>query len=120
MTLMMYGIPNCDSVKKAKDYLNQQGIEFVFHDFKKNGITVDVIQEWLVRIDLNSIINRKGTTWRALSEQEKLSCDQSESALNLLCQKPTLIKRPVLVSDHFILVGFNPENYATFLNKDLL
>ncbi len=97
LQLTMYGIPNCDTIKKARTWLQDQGIAFVFHDYKKQGLTAGQIQNWLQHLPLEQLINRKGTSYRALSEEQKAAAATVESAIPLLLEKPSLIKRPLLV-----------------------
>jgi len=115
MTIILYGIPNCDQVKKARNWLAGQQIDHHFHDFKKAGITSELIQSWLTQFDWQSLINRKGTTWRKLSEHEQTSIQDNQSAISCMMQHPSIIKRPVLIfqdQQHTqMLVGFSEENY---------
>lgn len=105
MPLTVYGIPNCDSVKKALAHLKAAGLEFTFHDFKKAGVSDTLLQAWLTQVDLDTLINRKGTTWRQLSESEQAASTHPETALALLREKPSLIKRPVFDDSGTIRVG---------------
>lgn len=123
MKLILYGIPNCDQVKKARIWLDeqlreQQGenqLAVYFHDFKKAGITVDLLRTWLTQVDRNSLINRKGTTWRKLSGQEQAQIIDDQSAISCMLNHPSIIKRPILVLEtkqHTeILVGFSEDSY---------
>lgn len=113
----IYGIPNCNSVKKARDWLKTRGIDHEFHDFKKNGISEELIHSWLKYTDIESLINRKGTTWRALSEIQKASAKSLPKAVKLMLEKPSVIKRPVLVSQKKLILGFMPELYETLFEK---
>ena len=94
--ITVFGIPNCDTVKKARVWLQEQNVDFIFHDFKKNGLTRSTIENWLNHVDLNLLINRKGTTWRALTDEQKTSCDNRDAAISLMMTSPSIIKRPVL------------------------
>lgn len=96
MTITLYGIPNCDTVKKARTWLEQQGIAFVFHDFKKAGVSPALIQGWLQQLDWEQVLNRKGTTWRKLDEAQRAQVLDAASATALLLENPSAIKRPVL------------------------
>ncbi|MCU6433627.1 ArsC family reductase [Undibacterium sp. Jales W-56] len=115
-SLVLYGIPNCDTVKKARTWLQEQGIAFTFHDFKKNGLDRQTIQTWLRHTDLDILINRKGTTWRALTDQQKNSVSDVDAAIELMIASPSVIKRPVLqmqiesAAPH-IEVGFSAQQY---------
>ena len=114
-SITVYGIPNCDTVKKARVWLQEQGIDFVFHNFKKDGLDRESIERWLTHVNLDVLINRKGTTWRALSDEQKASCDHSEQAIALMLTSPSVIKRPVLQiisqDKQQVTVGFSPQLY---------
>ncbi len=97
LQLTMYGIPNCDTIKKARTWLQEQNIPFVFHDYKKQGLSAEQIQTWLAHLPLEQLINRKGTSYRALDEAQKAAAAEASSAIPLLLEKPSLIKRPLLV-----------------------
>lgn len=94
--ITLYGIPNCDTVKKARGWLAEQQLPVQFHDFKKQGLQPEVIKHWLQQIPLDLLINRKGTTWRALTDQQKALADNPDSAIDLMLANPSVIKRPVL------------------------
>ena len=111
--LDLYGIPNCNSVKKARDYLNQHAINYVFHDFKKIELCETLLAHWLIQIGHEKLINRNGSTWRGLEEATKLSLHDSKSVIELMQNKPSIIKRPVLEKDGKIIsVGFDVAHYA--------
>lgn len=111
--ITLYGIPNCDTVKKARTWLTQQGLDFTFHDFKKQGIDEATLRTWIASIGLDKLINRAGTTWRALDEAEKALAANPDTAIALLQAKPSLIKRPVLDNAGKLRVGFKEADYAT-------
>ena len=115
MDVTLYGIPNCDQVKKARNWLSEHDVTVHFHDFKKAGVTAELICTWLSRLDRNSLLNRKGTTWRKLPEQEQQQVIDDASAIECMIKYPSLIKRPVLVVQNGgkteILAGFSEENY---------
>jgi arsenate reductase (glutaredoxin) len=108
---ILYGIDNCDQVRKAKVWLKQSNVEFTFHDFRKAGLSEDLLKSWLVHLPWDTLLNRKGTTWRKLSEEVRHSITDQMSAQALLLGEPTLIKRPVLVLNDKVSVGFSPEVY---------
>ena len=116
----MYGIPNCDTVKKARTWLDEHGIDFNFHNFKKDGLTTSTVETWLTDSDLTTLINRKGTTWRALSDVDKLRADNTPSAISLMVEQSSVIKRPVLVIDNGnslkVHVGFSTERYQALFS----
>lgn len=121
-TITLYGIPNCDTVKKARTWLEAHDIAFQFHNFKKDGLTQVQVEAWLGQRTLDVLINRKGTSWRALSEEQKKSADEQGSAIQLLLAQPSLIKRPVLqISENGIRhlgVGFKPEDYQRIFEQN--
>lgn len=96
MTAKVYGIPNCDSVKKALASLKANGVEVVFHDFKKHGAPADLLDDWINAFGLEKVINRKGTTWRGLDDELKSKADSISGAKALLLEFPSVIKRPVV------------------------
>ena len=111
--LKIYGIKNCNSMKKAFDALNAQGLAYEFHDYKKQGIDAETVQKWLNDVGQNIILNKKGTTWRKLSEAEQQAALLNETNLiHALTTHSSLIKRPVLDLGDRRLVGFKPERYA--------
>lgn len=115
--ITLYGIPNCDTVKKARTWLSSQGIDFAFHDFKKQGTDAATLRHWATEIGLDTLINKKGTTWRALSEEEKNLAANLESAIALLQAKPSIIKRPVLDNNGQLRVGFTETDYQEVFGK---
>ncbi len=115
MALVMYGIPNCDTVKKARMWLTENQIAYTFHDFKKDGITLATLHSFLQDIPLDTLLNRYSTSWRKLSDAARAAAGQPNQALALLVENPTMIKRPVLVSENAKVVGFSDELYSAFL-----
>lgn len=105
MIAKVYGIPNCSSVKKALDSLKSQNIEIAFHDFKKHGVNPQLLDEWSQQIPWQTLINRKGTTWRKLDDQLKTKADTDDGARALVLEHPTLIKRPVVSLGDELFVG---------------
>ena len=119
--ITLFGIPNCDTVKKARVWLQEKELAFEFHDFKKQGLNRATIETWLQHQGLDVLINRKGTTWRALSEDEKTAASDTEQAIALMLEKPSVIKRPVLLLNSAgntqVNVGFSPAHYQSIFNK---
>lgn len=111
MAIRMYGIKNCDTVKKARDWLGQHGIDFEFHDYKVSGIDRDTLETWCWEVGWEVLFNRAGTTFRKLSEKEREGVDE-QRAIKLMLAQPSMIKRPVLDVGKRRLVGFKPDNYA--------
>jgi arsenate reductase (glutaredoxin) len=113
----LYGIPNCDTVKKARTWLEQQGLPYHFHDFKKAGISRELIAAWLHDVAWEVLVNRKGTTWRALGDERKASVNDATAATELMLESPSVIKRPVLVHGNRTHVGFSGETYQQIFKK---
>lgn len=107
--MILYGISNCDTVRKARKFLESAGHSFQFHDFRKDGLSTETIQTWLTYTDYSDLINKRSTTWKQLSNSEQAAIDDQD--LTLLTQHPTLIKRPVLQLDQRLLIGFKLEEY---------
>ena len=111
MTTTLYGIPNCDTVKKARVWLAEQQQDFVFHDFKKQGLTHDVVAGWLRHLSRDVLVNKKGTTWRGLPDERKAAIVDDDSAIALMLEFPSVIKRPVLDQNGQFAVSFSPAQY---------
>ena len=113
--ITVYGIPNCDTVKKARTWLSEQGIEHVFHDFKKQGLPEKNLDTWLKEAGWEAVLNRKGTSWRKLSPEEQLSVINAATARPFLMANPSLVKRPVIEWQSSkgmeISVGFQPNEW---------
>ncbi|MES2501300.1 MAG: arsenate reductase [Pseudomonadota bacterium] len=111
--MKLYGIPNCNTVKKARDWLAARQIPVEFHDFKKQGIATAELSNWLSQTPHDKLINRAGLTWRGLDEDTKNSITNDAAAIALMQAKTSVIKRPVLVKDGTVLcVGFDEARYA--------
>ncbi len=110
-TCTLYGIPNCDQVKKARDWLAGHELPYAFHDFKKHGVSADLVSSWLADVGLDTLLNRKGTTWRGLPPERKAAVTDAASAIPLLIEFPSLIKRPVLSVGGRTHVGFADARY---------
>ena len=113
--ITLYGIPNCGSVKKARDWLETQDIAYEFHDFKKLGVDKDTIAGWLKHVGWEVLVNKKGTTWRGLPEATQASVNDAASATKLMIANPSVIKRPVLCKGKTVLVGFDAVTYEEHL-----
>lgn len=113
MTITLYGIPNCDQVKKARAWLNARGLAHEFHDFKKAGIDRQLVQCWLTDIPWETLLNRKGTTWRSLPDDRRAQVSDAGSATELMLEAPSIVKRPVLAADGKTYAGFSEELYQT-------
>lgn len=116
-SLKLYGIPNCNTVKKALDWLTQHGVAVEFHDFKKHGLSAELARNWLQQTSQDILINRKGTTWRGLPDEQKLAISNNAAAQQLMLEKPSVIKRPLLEQDGKLLhVGFDEAAYGKIFN----
>jgi len=109
--IKLYGIKNCDTVKKAMKWLDDKGVKYQFHDYKKDGVDKVKLSEFVKEFGLEKIINRKGTTWRQLSEQEHQKIIDEKSALQLMAEKPSIIKRPIIDLGAKKLLGFDVGEY---------
>lgn len=114
--MKLYGIPNCNTVKKARDWLAEHQVQTDFHDFRKDGIDEPLLEGWLAQVSWEKLVNRAGMTWRNLDEQAKASIRDNASAVKLMLEKPSVIKRPVLVENGKILsLGFDEAVYQKLL-----
>jgi Spx/MgsR family transcriptional regulator len=111
----LYGIPNCDTVKKARTWLDKQGLAAAFHDYKKEGADPAKLAAWIAAAGLDAVVNRKGTTFRALSDDDKSRAADRHTAVALLVQHPSIIKRPIVEHAHGVLVGFKEEEWSAAL-----
>ena len=116
--MKLFGIPNCDTVKKARNWLTENDFEYEWHDFKKQGLSAEQVQAWIAVIGWEVLINKQGTTWRKLDDATKASVIDVASATAVMLTNPSVIKRPVLVTDQQTQVGFKPEIYEALLNKN--
>jgi arsenate reductase (glutaredoxin) len=115
--MKLYGISNCNTVKKSRDWLAQHDIAIEFHDFKKLGLDAATAQAWLRQTDWTRLINRSGLTWRGLPEQSKQDIQDATAALELMLEKTSVIKRPVLEQNGKLLhVGFDAAAYSKIFN----
>ncbi len=110
MTLTLYGIKNCDTMKKARDWLECEGVAYTFHDYKTAGIDRICLERWCAALGWEAVINRAGTTFRKLSDADKVDLDQRR-AIKLMMEQPSLIRRPVVEGKDILLAGFKPEVY---------
>jgi Spx/MgsR family transcriptional regulator len=108
--MIVYGIKNCDSVKKCRAYLQQKQINHVFHDYRSDGITVELVQRFLDELGAEKVLNKRGTSWRQLPEQLKQQAD-SDGLVDVLLGMPTLIKRPIIDDGQHLTAGFDPQRW---------
>lgn len=115
MTITMYGIPNCDTIKKAKKWLEAEGVEYHFHDYRKQGIDKAMVETFCQQLGWENVVNKRGTTFRQLSQEQKDNLDQ-HSAIELLVEQPAMIKRPILVANGTYHLGFKADQYAAIFS----
>ena len=114
--MQLFGIPNCNTVKKARDWLTAHNIAYEFHDFKKNGVTQSLLEAWLNQQPWEKLVNRAGMTWRNLSDAEKAAVIDAPTATKLMLEKSSVIKRPILVQDgKIVCLGFTEAAYKELL-----
>jgi arsenate reductase (glutaredoxin) len=113
--IRLYGIKNCDTVKKARDWLTQNNINFQFHDFRSDGLSESQVQQWISEIGLDALVNKRSTTWKELDENIKQQFD-AQSAVHIIAANPTLIKRPLLDTGTQKYLGFKAAEYITIFN----
>ena len=114
MTITLYGIPNCDTVKKARTWLDAKGLAYRFHDYKKDGADKAKLAAWSRAVGWDVLLNRAGTTFRKLPEADRLGLDEAK-AIALMLAAPSMIKRPVVEHPGGLLVGFKPEQWDAAL-----
>ncbi|WP_049722536.1 ArsC family reductase [Gilvimarinus polysaccharolyticus] len=115
-TPTLYGIKNCDTVKKARQWLDANGFNYQFHDFRADGLNESKVQQWIDAVGLDALINKRSTTWKGFSEQEKIHIFTAAKAPALIIANPTIIKRPVLETASHTQVGFKAEQYQSCLS----
>ena len=111
MTPTLYGIPNCDTIKRARAWLDDHGVAYAFHDYKKAGIDRGRLAQWVSEFGWETVLNRAGTTFRKLPEDQRSDLD-ADKAIALMLAQPSMIKRPVLDLGERRIVGFKPDVYA--------
>jgi Spx/MgsR family transcriptional regulator len=113
MTPTVYGIPNCDTVKKARAWLSAQGVEYAFHDFKKQGVPAAHLDRWVAELGWEKLVNRSGTTWRKLDAQQQALVTNATSAKRLMLENVSVIKRPVVEwGKQHVTVGFDVTEWT--------
>lgn len=112
---IIYGIKNCDTVKKARQWLDSHNVDYSFHDFRKDGLEKSKVAQWLEKVGPDTLINKRGTTWKQLPEPEKTRLTDDRN-IDVICDNPTLIKRPVIESGREIIVGFKESDFQNLFN----
>lgn len=110
MPATLFGIPNCDTVKKARAWLAERGVDYAFHDYKKSGVDADKLTDWTRRFGWEKLLNRSGTTFRKLPDEVKADLDAAK-AIVIMIANPSAIKRPVVVHDGGVLLGFDAAEW---------
>ncbi|OKL43973.1 ArsC family reductase [Pseudovibrio exalbescens] len=111
--MILYGIRNCDTVKKARKFLDENGLSYDFHDYKKDGVDEVVLDEFIKQFGWETILNKRGTTWRKQPDDVKAKVSSGEAALAFLSKEPSAIKRPLVVAGDLRLVGFEVDKWQT-------
>lgn len=111
----LYGISNCDTIKKARKWLTENNLDVAFHDVRKDGLDEDQLTAWVNAVGWEVLLNKRGTTYRQLSDEQKASIDEA-NAIQLMLEYPAMIKRPVLDHNDTITVGFSADNYQQLFN----
>ncbi|MDX2155547.1 MAG: arsenate reductase [Hyphomicrobiaceae bacterium] len=114
MPVVVYGIPNCDTVRTARAWLDARGIDYIFHDYKRSAITSGKLQSWCEAVGWEVVINRAGTTFRKLPDRIRAGLDRTK-AISLMCEQPSMIKRPIVEHPGGVLVGFSTEQWERVL-----
>lgn len=115
MSIHFYGIPNCDTVKRARKWLEARGLDYSFHDYRKEGADPARLKAWIAAAGLDKVLNKRGTTYRKLGEAERAQADDPAAAEALMVANPSLIKRPVVEHARGVLVGFDEGEWAETL-----
>ena len=112
--IKIYGIPNCDTMKKARKWLEDNSLEYEFHDYKKHGVPEKNLTRWVKTAGWEVVLNKRGTTWRKLNDEIKNNIDEA-SSIQVMLENPSAIKRPVLEDGKTLLIGFKEEEYKTLV-----
>ncbi len=115
--MVLYGIPNCNTVKKARTWLEEHKVNYTFHDYKKAGITEAKLKEWIARTSWQTLVNKQGKTWRQLDKSVQEKVTDEKSAIKLMLEKNSVIKRPVTETEKGIVVGFDETVYQKSFSK---
>ncbi len=108
-SIIVYGIPNCDTTKKSLALLKNKSVDFYFHDYKQQGITIKKLEDWCEKMGWETILNKRSTTWRELNEAEQRKVVDQSAAIKLMMQNNSIIKRPIIEINNNLLVGFNEK-----------
>ena len=117
--ITLYGIPNCDTVRKARRWLDEHAIDYQFHDFREQGLTADTVARWLDELGWETVVNRRSTTWKQLDSAARETMDR-DAAQRCILEHPTLVKRPVLDTGHDRHLGFSEKQYQEIFKQHTL
>ena len=110
----LFGIPNCDTIKKARRWLEQNQVEYVFHDFRQDGVDAELLKSWFKKIDWTVVLNQRSRTWRELSDSDKSNLSP-DKVIRIMLKHPSIIKRPVLATGSKLAIGFDENEYRKLL-----
>ena len=116
--MTLYGIPNCDTVKKSRAWFAARGVDIAFHDLRRDGLDAARLTRWLDALGAARLVNRGGTTWRRLSVEQQRAVDDEPALVELLLAQPTLIRRPVVEIGDEVVAGFAPDTWSSLLEDD--
>ncbi|WP_025120788.1 MULTISPECIES: ArsC family reductase [unclassified Serratia (in: enterobacteria)] len=117
-SLTMFGIKNCDTIKKARRWLEEHGVAYQFHDYRADGLDEQLLRDFVARLGWQPLLNTRGTTWRKLDEAQRNACDNADAAIALMLEQPAIIKRPLLDDGKgHALLGFSSESYQQFITE---
>lgn len=112
----IYGIKNCDTMKKAFRWLEENNVEYTFHDYRKDGLERDLLTSWVEQLGWEAVVNKRGTTWRKLAPETQAAMN-NQSAVDALLEQPAMIKRPLLDHDQSLTLGFKPDQYQAIFKS---
>ncbi|WP_111640316.1 ArsC family reductase [Marinimicrobium alkaliphilum] len=115
--ITLYGIKTCDTVRKARKWLDEQGVTYTYHDFREDGVTAGQIDQWITELGAKAMVNKRSTTWKNLDDATKAEIENPAVTARTLLAHPTLIKRPLLDTGSRRAVGFNADDYRAMLNQ---
>ncbi len=115
--IILYGIPNCDTTKKALKLLKKEKADFTFHDYKVKGVKKEKLQEWIHKIGVETIFNKRSTTWKELDEVEKKKAESILGAVEIMIKHNSIIKRPIIENKNNIIVGYNKKEILNLVKK---